>query len=124
MTRTNMDTGCNQYFGIDLNNDGDVVVAEDIDGSPRVTARYRADHAGISALRRHIGTGRSHRRICVRCADASGLDLGLQLIPISSAEVMFVAPHALQTQGVRTAPPLATAEERAQRLAVMARRML
>ena len=120
-----MDIPCNQYYGIDLNTEGDVVVAEDVDGQPRVTGRYSADDDGISALRRHIGAGRSRRRICVRCGGASALNLGLQLIPISRAEVMFVAAHALQPHGRRTtAPALATAEQRAQRLAVMARRML
>jgi hypothetical protein len=48
------------------------------------------------------------------------------LIPLPLAEVMLVAPDALQGYGTRRAAPaaLATPEQRAQRLAIMARRML
>jgi hypothetical protein len=113
-------------YGIDVDAEGggELVVAEDVDGSPRVTARYRADEAGLSALKRHLAAGHCHRRICVRSSGGPALDVGLQLIPSPGAEVMFVAPQALQPRGVRVSPPLVTPEQRAERLAVMARRML
>jgi hypothetical protein len=121
-----MNTCKEQCYGIDVDGDGDVIVAEDIEGSPRVTGRYRADEAGLSALKQHLGRGHRHRRICVRSSGSRALTLGLALMPLPSAEVMLVAPDALHGYGTRRAAPpaLSTAEQRAQRLAVMARRML
>jgi hypothetical protein len=120
-----MNTSQEQCFGIDVDVEagGELVVAEDVDGSPRVTGRYRADETGLSALKRYIASGHCHRRICVRSGGGRALNVGLQLIPIPSAEVMFVAPYALQPRGP-AATPLSTPEQRAERLAVMARRML
>jgi hypothetical protein len=121
-----MNASKEQCYGIDVDGDGDVIVAEDIDGSPCVTGRYRADARGLSALKRHVSAGHCHRRICVRSSGSRALTVGLELIPLPLAEVMLVAPDALQGYGTRRAAPaaLATPEQRAQRLAIMARRML
>jgi hypothetical protein len=121
-----MNTPKEQCYGIDVDGEGDVTVAEDIDGSPCVTGRYRADARGLSALKRHVSAGHLHRRICVRSSGTCALTVGLELIPLPLAEVMLVAPDALHGHGARRFVPaaLATSEQRAQRLAVMARRML
>lgn len=111
-------------YGIDVGADA-VVVAEDVDGRPRVVGHYRPDNAGLAALKQHISAAQSHRRICIRSYGALAVSVGLALIAVPGAEVMFVAPRALQAGGgIRSTPPLATAEQRAEHLAVVAKRMV
>lgn len=120
-----MNTSKDLCYGIDIGPRAEVVVAEEIDGEARVTGRYRADDSGLSALQQHMGAGVAHRRICIRTGGALALSIGLSLTALPAAEVMFVAPTALQMRGaIAAADGPCTLEQRAERLAVMARRMI
>ena len=110
-------------YGIDVAEDGVLVLAEGFGDGPAGATRFSTDEAGIAAMRRYIGRDATRLRVCVRSfgAAAVGVALGLATLP---AEVTIVAPRAIETlqrPGRETA--VLTPEESAQRLAKLAERM-
>jgi len=113
-----------RWYGVDIAEDGALVVAARPAGRATPIARYAAGAAGVTALSRQIALESAHPHICIRSGGAAALGLSLALTALPGAEVTLVAPHAIERsvrseQGVRANQP----EERAQRLARLAERM-
>jgi hypothetical protein len=112
-------------FGIDIAEDGALVVAERLNGKTATTSRFPSGTAGMSALRDHIGTHPSRPRICIRSCGAAALAIAMGLAPLPRAEVTLVAPRAIEASSrAGREPALAGPEERAQRLAHLAARLV
>lgn len=113
------------YFGVDVAEDGALVVAERHQGRPaQAPARYPAGAAGIAALRRDIAGSAAHPHVCIRSHGAVALSLAAALMALPGSEVTLVAPRAIEVSGRtgRDTPP-ANPEERAARLARLAERL-
>lgn len=112
-------------YGIDIADDGALVVAQRLGGHPGPATRYPAGVAGVSALREHISSQPARPRICIRSWGAEGVDLALGLAPLNRAEVTLVASRTIEPSGgaerqfANMGP-----EERAQRLARLAERLI
>ena len=112
-------------YGIDIDDDGALVVALRSSGHPGPATRYPAGVAGVSALREHISSQPARPRICIRSCGAAGVGLALGLAPLDRAEVTLVAPRTIEASG-GAGRELADMgpEERAQRLARLAERLV
>ena len=113
-----------RYYGVDIAEDGALVVAARPAGRAAPVLRYPAGAAGVTALSKQIALESAHPHVCIRSRGAVALSLSMALIALPGAEVTLVAPHAIERsvrseQGVRADQP----EERAQRLAQLAERM-
>jgi hypothetical protein len=113
-----------RYYGVDIAEDGGLVVAVRPAGRAAPVARYPAGAAGVTALRKQIALESAHPHVCIRSRGAVALRLSMALIELPGAEVTLVAPHAIGRtvrgeQGVKANQ----SEERAQRLAQIAERM-
>jgi hypothetical protein len=112
-------------YGIDVTETGALLVVEKMDNQLAVSMQYSADERGISALKERIANSSGARRICIRSCGAAALSVALALLAVPRLEVMLVAPRALypmhRTGG---ALPLATSQARAERLVLLAERML
>jgi hypothetical protein len=112
-------------YGIDIADDGALVVAQRLGGHPGPATRYPAGVAGVSALREHISSQPARPRICIRSCGATGLGIALDLAPLERAEVTLVAPRTIEAAG-GAGRELAELdpEERARRLAQLAERLV
>ena len=111
-------------YGIDIAEDGALVVAEHANGKTGTATRYPAGEAGVSAVREHIGRDAARPRICIRSCGAAALALALGLAPLPRVEVTIVAPRVIEASSrAGREPALAGPEERAQRLARLAERL-
>ena len=113
-----------RYYGVDIAEDGALVVAARPAGRAAPVARYPAGAAGVTALSKQIGLESAHSHVCIRSRGAVALSLSMALIALPGAEVTLVAAHAIE----RTVPGVNAVkanqpEERAQRLAQLAERM-
>ena len=108
-------------YGIDIAEDGAVVVAERLNGRPAAASRYAAGERGVLALREHISRHPARPRVCIRSCGAAALAVALGLAALPGGEIMLVSPRAIESTG-RTGreATAATTEERAQRLAHLA----
>jgi hypothetical protein len=112
-------------YGIDIAEDGALVVAERANGRTGNPVRYPAGEAGVSAVREYIGRDAARPRICVRSCGAAALGIALGLAPLHRVEVTIVAPHVIEAsaRAGRESGPLGP-EERARRLARLAERLV
>jgi len=113
-----------RWYGVDIAEDGALVVAARPAGSTACAVRYPPGTAGVTALSNHIAQESAHPHVCIRSRGAVALSLATALIALPGAEVTLVAPRAIERavcgeQGIAPEQP----EERAQRLAQLAERM-
>jgi hypothetical protein len=112
-------------YGIDVADDGALVVAQRLSGQPGPAKRYPAGISGVSALREQISSQSARPRICIRSSGARGLDIALGLAPLQRAEITLVAARVIETSGNGGGEPADMGhEERAQRLARLAERLV
>jgi hypothetical protein len=119
-----MDLPGEHYYGVDVADDGALVIAERMNGKCTAASRYPAGEAGVSALREHIAHDRSRSHICIRACGAAALAAATGLTVLPHAEVTLVTPRAIESPlraGGDSAP--ASPEDRAQRLARLAERL-
>jgi hypothetical protein len=122
--RTQMDLPGEHYYGVDVADDGALVIAERMNGKCTAASRYPAGEAGVSALREHIAHDRSRSHICIRACGAAALATATGLTALPHAEVTLVTPRAIESplRAGRDSSP-ASPEDRAQRLARLAERL-
>jgi hypothetical protein len=113
-----------RYYGVDIAEDGALVVASRPGGSAASAVHYPPGMAGVAALSEHIAQESAHPHVCIRSRGAMALTLAAALIALPGGEVTLVAPHAID-RVVRGGQQLAPdqPEERAQRLARLAERL-
>jgi hypothetical protein len=113
-----------RYYGVDIAEDGALVVAARPTGSSAATVRYPSGVAGVTALRSNIAQESEHPHVCICSRGAAALTLAAALIALPGSEITLVAPHAVE-RVVRGGQQLAPdqPEERAQRLARLAERL-
>jgi len=106
-----------RYYGVDVAEDGALIVAERHDGNRCNFGRFPAGAAGVQALREHIAQQPSRTHICIRACGGAALAVAVALMSLPVAEVTLVAPRSLEARrpGAATAP--LNAEARAERLA-------
>jgi len=122
--RTSSQVAKERYYGVDIAEDGALVVAARPTGSNAAATRYAAGIAGVTALSKQIAQESAHPHVCIRSHGAMTLTLAAALIVLPGAEVTLVAPHAIEgvvRGGQQLAPD--QPEERAQRLARLAERL-
>ena len=108
-------------YGIDIADDGAVVVVEQLDGKPAAASRYAAGSPGVLAVREHISSRSARPRICVRSCGAAALTVALGLAALPGGEIMLVAPRAIESAGrAGREAAAATPEGRAHQLARLA----
>jgi hypothetical protein len=112
-------------YGVDIAEDGALVVAEYSNGRTGSAVRYPAGDEGVSAVREHIGRDTARPRICICSCGAVALTVAMGLAPLPRVEVTLVAPRVIEASsraGRESAP--ASPEERAQQLARLAERLI
>jgi hypothetical protein len=111
-------------YGVDISEDGTLVVAERMNGKDAAAFHYPAGAAGVQALREHIESDAAHPRVCIRSCSAAAMAIALGLAVLPRAEVMLVAPHTIESTGRvgRDSAPTGP-EARALRLARLAERL-
>jgi hypothetical protein len=108
-------------YGIDIADDGAVVVAERLNGSSTAASRYAAGEPGVLALREHISRHPARPRVCIRSCGAAALAVAMGLAALPGGEIMLVAPRAIEaTARTGREGTAVTPEERAQQLARLA----
>src|SRR5476651_279969 len=112
-----------RYFGVEVTEDGALVVAERQDGRRAGTARYPAGAAGVSELRDHICGLQSRPHVCIRACGGAALAVAVGLMSVPKVEVTMVAPRALEMRRAGVEPTTAEAEAFAERLARRAERL-
>jgi len=120
-----MEMPVEHYYGVDVAEDGGLVVAGRHGGRPAAgPARYPAGSAGIAAVKTDIAARGAHPHVCIRSRGAAAMTLAAALLALPGAEVTLVAPRALEsaTRAGRAALP-ADAEARAEHLARLAERL-
>ena len=122
MSAANMHDPClNPCFGIDVADDGSVVVAERHSHDSEAAVRHAGGESGMCALREHIGRHGARPRVCILSSGAAALAVALGLAGLPGGEIMLVAPLAIQTAGRSGREPApATPEGRARELARLA----
>jgi hypothetical protein len=112
-------------YGVDIADDGVLVVAARAHGHTGAAARFPAGAAGVSALRQHIGSDPARPRICIRSCGAATMAIAMGLATLPGVEVTLVAPRAIESSSrAGREPRQAAPEERAQRLAQLAARLV
>jgi transposase len=112
-------------YGIDIADDGALIVAQRLGGQAGPATRYPAGVAGVFALREHISSQPARPRICIRSCGGTGVGLALGLAPLDRAEVILVAPRTIEaSRGAGREVTDMDPEERAQRLAQLAERLV
>ena len=107
-----------RYFGVEVAEDGALVVAERQEGKRAGTARYPSGAAGVTALRDHISSLSSRPHVCIRACGGAALAVAVGLMSVPKVEVTMIAPRAMDARrgGVESiAGPEASAERLAQR---------
>ncbi|HUL92510.1 MAG TPA: hypothetical protein VLV56_09195 [Burkholderiales bacterium] len=112
------------YYGVDIADDGALVIAERTNGKRTLPSRYAAGETGVSALREHIAHERSRAHVCIRACGAAALATATALTALPRVEVTLVTPRAIESQ-LRSGRDTTSAspEERAERLARLAERL-
>lgn len=124
VARTPIDSPGEHYYGIDIADDGALVIAERMNGKRAVASRYPAGEIGVSALREHIAHDRSRSHVCIRACGAAALAIATGLTALPRVEVTLVTPRAIESQlRFGRDSTSASPEERAQRLARLAERL-
>ncbi len=111
-------------YGIDVAEDGTLIVAERLNRTPVTTVHYPAGTAGVSALRERVGRDPARPNVCIRSCGAAAMAVAMSLATLPVGEVTLIAPRVIETSsrpGRETTPT--SPEERAQRLACLAERL-
>jgi hypothetical protein len=112
-------------YGVDIAEDGTLVVVQRMGGRPLVATRHPAGPTGLSALREQIGGNPARPRVCIRSSGAAALALAIGLMPLARAEITLVAPRAIEvSRGADGPSAQARAVERARLLADLASRLV
>ena len=106
-----------RYFGVDVGDDGALVVAERQDGRRAGVTKYPCGTAGVSALRDHICGFQSRPHVCIRACGGAALAVAVGLMSVPKVEVTMVAPRALEMRRTGVEATAAEPEARAERLA-------
>ena len=112
-----------RYIGVDVADDGALVIAERQDGRRAGTHHFPSGTAGVSALREHIAAQHSRPHICVRACGAAALAVATGLLSVPRVEVTLVTPKTIETRRAGAAVAPMTADERAEHLARRAERL-
>lgn len=116
-----VDSHPDSCYGIDIADDGTVVVAERLNGMAAASSRYSAGEAGVVALREHISGNAARTRVCILSRGAAALAVALGLAPLPHSEIMLVAPRAIESSGRNGRETAAASiDERARRLSRLA----
>jgi hypothetical protein len=112
-----------RYIGVDVADDGELVIAERQDGRRAGSRHFPAGSAGVSALREHIAAQRSRPHVCVRACGAAALAVATGLLTVPQVEVTLISPRTIEWRrpGADAAPM--NADERAEHLARRAERL-
>jgi hypothetical protein len=110
-----------RYFGVDVGDDGALVVAERQDGRRAGVTKYPCGTAGVSALRDHISGFQSRPHVCIRACGGAALAVAVGLMSVPKVEVTMVAPRALEMR--RAEATAGEPEARAEHLAQRAERL-
>lgn len=94
-SRTSIRLDGETYFGIDIAQDGTLVVAERANGKPVSLTRFPAGQPGTQALRAHIEQEHAHPHVCIKACGAAALALATALIPVPGIGVTLVTPKTL-----------------------------
>jgi hypothetical protein len=108
-------------YGIDVAEDGALVVAQWMNGLSAAPTRYPAGVAGVAVLREHIASSPARPRVCIGSSGAASMAIAMGLAPLPRVEVMLVAPRAI---GAASRSASASPEEHARRLARLAARLV
>ncbi len=112
-------------YGVDIAEDGALVVAERANGQTGTAIRFPAGEAGVSAVREHIGRDAARPRICIRSCGAAAMAIAMGLAPLPRVEVTLIAPRVIEASfRAGRDPALAGPEDRAQWLAKLAERLV
>jgi len=111
-------------YGIDLGDDGTLVVAERVNKMPVTTIHYPAGAAGVSALRERLEGDPARPSVCIRSCGAAAMAVAMSLATLPVGEVTLIAPRVIEASSRpgREATP-ANPDDRAQRLAYLAERL-
>jgi len=112
-----------RYFGVEVTDDGALVVAERQDGRRAGAERYPSGTAGISALRDHICGFHSRPHVCIHACGSSALAVAVGLMSVPLVEVTMVSPRAIGPHQIGGEPVSMEPEARAERLARRAEKL-
>jgi len=112
-----------RYVGVEVDDDGELVIAERQDGRRAGTHRFPAGNAGVAALREHLATQAARPHVCVRACGAAALAVATGLLAVPRIEVTLVSPRTIDSRRAGAEPAPAGADERAERLARRAERL-
>jgi hypothetical protein len=112
-------------YGVDIDDDGSVVVAEYGNGVDKPMLRFPAGTGGAVAVRERVGRNPTRARVCIRSSGSFAFGIAVALMALPSVEVALIAPRAAEHSGrARPSHVLPSAEERAQSLAQLAKRFI
>ena len=112
-----------RYFGVEIADDGALVVAERQDGRRAGTARYPSGAAGVTALRDHISGLPSRPHVCIRACGSAALAVAIGLMSVPNVEVTMMAPRSIDSSRPGVEAPASGPEADAERLAQRAERL-
>ena len=112
-----------RYIGVDVADDGELVIAERQDGRRAGTHHFPAGSAGVEALREHIAAQHSRPHVCVRACGAAALAVATGLLSVPRVEVTLVSPKTIEFRRAGAVPVPMNADERAEQLARRAERL-
>ena len=112
-----------RYIGVDVADDGGLVIAERQDGRRAGTHHFPSGSAGVEALREHIAAQHARPHVCVRACGAAALAVATGLLTVPQVEVTLISPRTIEWRrtGADAAPM--NADERAEHLARRAERL-
>jgi len=106
-----------RYFGVEVTDDGALVVAERQDGRRAGAERYPSGAAGIRALRDHICGFHSRPHVCIHACGSSALAVAVGLMSVPAVEVTMISPRVVEARHTGAEPVSMEPEARAERLA-------
>ena len=104
------------YFGVEIAEDGSLIVAERANGKPVRLSQFPAGEQGAKALRSHIEEEHAHPHVCIKACGAAALALATALIPVPGIGVTLVAPQAVKSSSASCADGAVTLSRLAERL--------
>jgi hypothetical protein len=112
-----------RYFGVEIADDGGLVVAERQDGRRACVARYPSGPTGVTALRDHIADLPSRPHVCIQACGGAALAVAVGLMSVPLVEVTMIAPRAIEARRAGVELVSMEPEARAERLAQRAERL-
>lgn len=113
-----------RYFGVEIADGGELVVAERQGGRRAGVARYPSGAVGVTALREHISHLPSRPHVCIHaCRGGAALAVAVGLMSVPQVEVTMISPLVIESRHSGAAPASMDPEARAERLAQRAERL-